>query len=93
MTTYGLDQKVLLKISGTPARVLDVYAGGKRLIKVHTLVVVASTSQLLPDTLFAYLVEHEECTPNEATKLMKLWRKKPDLIPTAFHHHYKEQLK
>jgi hypothetical protein len=51
------------------------------------------TAKLYPADITTYLIEREDCTPREATKLVAFWKKNPAKIPTDLFHFYKEQLK
>jgi hypothetical protein len=81
-----------------PVRIQGVYAGGLRLVRTLLLpdqqkVLPIETHKMYPHTISEYLVEREECTPREATKLVAFWTKNPAKIPTDLMSFYKEQLK
>lgn len=78
--------------------IVDVYAHGGRLVRTLFLperqkVYATKCHILYPPTIEEYLVEREECTPNEAAKLVKFWRMNPAKIPTNLMPYYKEWLR
>ena len=81
-----------------PVQIQGVYAGGLRLVRTLLLpdqqkVLPIETHKMYPHTISEYLVEREECTKEEAMKLLKFWRRNPSKVPSNLPIYYKEQLK